>query len=299
MYCETVLSIVLVTTFSALSPSSNGSSGEASKKVELPRVQMEARAILTNGFVVHGQLRSLTPTEVKIRNYRLRSGRVRTYRAADILRIDVLGDIYEYSEKEGGFLSFRRTQPKHCELVDAYKSLLAPERRGRITTIDPTSARFTLSPGYRFLYVLLRLDGRGERCDFSNSVVTDVEQNTVGTVYAWVDGLTVRCRRPSEEYVINPILKRLKDRAAVQKCVEFSSGRLFDDRRNVLLILETDESWNLQSDLFLDVAGFRLPLRTSPRNMKRWIHPVSVEGSNNPRRPIRRPPSFDRRLKGF
>ena len=107
MYCETVLSIVLVTTFSALSPSSNGSSGEASKKVELPRVQMEARAILTNGFVVHGQLRSLTPTEVKIRNYRLRSGRVRTYRAADILRIDVLGDIYEYSEKEGGFLSFR------------------------------------------------------------------------------------------------------------------------------------------------------------------------------------------------
>lgn len=260
---------------------------------------MEARITLANGFVVHGQLRSLTSTEVKIRNYRLRSGKISRYKAADIQRIDVIGDIYAYNQNEGGFLSFRRRQPKQGDIIEAYQSLLAPGQKGSITTIDPTSATATLSPAYRFLYVLLRLDGRGEQCDFSNSVVTGVEQNTVGTVYAWVDGLAVRCRRPSEEYVTNPILKRLKDRAVVQRYMEFFSGRLFDDRRNVLLILETDESWNSQSDLFLDVAGFRLPLRTSLRNMKGWIRPVSIDGSPDRRRPTRRPPSFDRRLKGF
>jgi hypothetical protein len=260
---------------------------------------MEARVTLKNGFVVHGQLRSLTSNAIEIRNYRVRSGRVSRYKAADIQRIDVLGDMYAYSQKEGGFLSFRRRQPKHCDILDAYVSLLAPGKKGHITTIDSNSATVTLLPEYRLLYVLLRLDGRGERCDFSKSVVTDADQNEVGTVYAWVDGLAVRCRRASGESVVNPILRRIKDRESVQKFLEFFSGRYFDDRRNVLLILQTDDGWILQGDLLLRVAGFRLPLRASLTNLHLPTQTGLTVRSSARRPTANRAPADHRRLKGF
>lgn len=149
------------------------------------------------------------------------------------------------------------------QIVSVFPATVAPEGVGEIRSLGPTVTNVRLAAADA-LWVILRFPA-GHKKDLRGFAIEDGNGRSVGKLSAWVDAATVELRPDrSGQFLENPVLRQLKDQAAVARLSELVTGRLLPHAGAALLIFEGGGA-DLDG-LSLRGEGNLVPLKPSPGN---------------------------------